>query len=79
MSRPLELKQKQITALCKGAKAAGYAPIVQIGNVWIRLVPEEQAIPPLEEKRADGNVSPEAFDTFDEYLAWRDRNGAGEN
>lgn len=53
MTRALPLKQKQITALCKGAKAAGYAPIVQIGNVWVRLVPEEHAIPAQPERSID--------------------------
>ena len=45
MSRPLALTQQQVRALCEGAKKAGYAPIVQVGNVLIRLVPEEHAIP----------------------------------
>lgn len=46
MSRALPITQAQITALCRGAEKAGYAPILQIGNVLIRLVPEEHAIPP---------------------------------
>jgi hypothetical protein len=45
MSRALPLTQRQVKALCEGAKKAGYAPIVQIGNVLVRLVPEEHAIP----------------------------------
>lgn len=45
MSRALPLTQRQVRALCEGAKKAGYAPIVQIGNVLVRLVPEEHAIP----------------------------------
>ncbi|MHA6684437.1 hypothetical protein [Mesorhizobium sp. A556] len=45
MSRALPLTQRQVRALCEGAKKAGYAPIVQIGNVLIRLVPEEHVIP----------------------------------
>ena len=43
--RALDLTQRQVRALCEGAKKAGYAPIVQIGNVLVRLVPEEHAIP----------------------------------
>jgi hypothetical protein len=39
--------------LCEGAKKAGYAPIVQIGNVMVRLVPEEHAIPQQEMKPVD--------------------------
>lgn len=53
MSRQLELSQRQVTALCKGAEKAGYAPIVQIGKVFVRLVPEIHAIPPQAEKRVD--------------------------
>lgn len=43
--RALDLTQRQVRALCEGAKKAGYAPIVQIGNVLVRLVPEMHAIP----------------------------------
>lgn len=51
MSKPLALTQRQVKALCEGARQAGFAPIVQIGNVYVRLVPEEHAIPPdLKEK-----------------------------
>lgn len=53
MTRPLDLTARQVTALCKGAKAAGYAPVVQVGNTWVRLVPEEHAIPPQEDRRLD--------------------------
>lgn len=53
MTRPLALTQRQIKALCEGAKQAGYAPIVQIGNVFVRLVPEEHAIPPQDQQAVD--------------------------
>lgn len=53
MSRALPLTQRQVRALCEGAKKAGYAPIVQIGNVLVRLVPEDRAIPPQDEKPVD--------------------------
>lgn len=46
VTRKLELSARQVTALCKGASKAGYAPIVQIGNTLVRLLPEEHAIPP---------------------------------
>jgi hypothetical protein len=46
MTRPLDLTRRQVQALCEGAKKAGYAPVVQIGNVLVRLVPEEHAVPP---------------------------------
>lgn len=53
MSRALALTQRQVKALCEGAKKAGYAPIVQIGNVLVRLVPEKHAIPPQQEGGID--------------------------
>ena len=53
MSRALAIPARQVTALCKGAAKAGYAPIVQIGNVFVRLVPEEHAIPPQDGKPVD--------------------------
>jgi hypothetical protein len=54
MTRALALSQRQVTALCKGAEKAGYAPIVQIGNVMVRLVPEIHAIHPQEPEKVDG-------------------------
>jgi hypothetical protein len=53
MNRPLELTQRQIKALCRGADKAGYAPILKIGNVIVRLVPKEIAtqLPTSEEPR----------------------------
>lgn len=53
MSRALALTQRQVRALCEGAKKAGYAPIVQIGNVLVRLLPEEHAIPEQPAPRVD--------------------------
>lgn len=53
MSRALALTQRQVKALCEGAKLAGYAPIVQIGNALVRLVPEEHAIPEQPNSRID--------------------------
>lgn len=46
MNRPLALTQRQVRAICEGAKKAGYAPVLEIGNVVIRLIPEDRAIPP---------------------------------
>lgn len=45
MARALALTQRQVKALCEGAKKAGFAPIVQIGDVLVRLVPEDKAVP----------------------------------
>jgi hypothetical protein len=43
MTRALPLKQKQVTALAKGAAAAGCIAEVKIGDVVIRLVPKGDA------------------------------------
>lgn len=77
MTRALALSQRQVRAICEGAKKAGYAPVIQVGNILVRLIPEIHAIAAQTEKPVDDDVSPEAFDTLDEYLAWRDRSGAG--
>lgn len=53
MSRALDLTQRQVRALCEGAKKAGYAPIVQIGKTLVRLVPEEHAIPTQDKAPVD--------------------------
>jgi hypothetical protein len=53
VTRALALTQQQVRALCEGAKKAGYAPIVQVGNVLVRLVPEEHAIPPQPDRAID--------------------------
>lgn len=55
MTRPLALPAAQVTALCKGAAKAGYAPIVQIGKVFVRLVPEKHAIHPQEDDGVDAD------------------------
>lgn len=41
MSRRLALPTSQVTAICKGAAKAGYIAEVRIGNVFIRLLPED--------------------------------------
>jgi len=53
MTRRLDLTQQQVRALCEGAKKAGYAPVVQVGNLLVRLIPEEHAIPPQAERPID--------------------------
>lgn len=53
MTRPLDLTQRQVRAICEGAKRAGYAPIIQVGKILVRLVPEEHVINPQAEKRVD--------------------------
>ncbi|MCA0276316.1 MAG: hypothetical protein LCH86_09945 [Proteobacteria bacterium] len=41
MTRALAIKQKQVTAICKGAAKAGYIPVVKIGDVVVQLVPAD--------------------------------------
>lgn len=53
MNRPLDLTQRQVRALCEGARKAGYAPVVQIGNALVKLVPEEHILPAQEKRRID--------------------------
>jgi len=43
LTRPLALKQKQVTAICKGAAKAGFVAEVKIGDVVLRLIPADQA------------------------------------
>ena len=53
MTGRLDLTQRQIRALCEGAKKAGYAPVVKIGKTLVWLVPEDRAIPELLTDRID--------------------------
>lgn len=53
MNRPLAITQRQVRAICEGARKAGYAPILEIGKVVIRLVPEELAPPPQAKQDVD--------------------------
>lgn len=53
MARRLDLPERQVTALCKGAAKAGYVPVIQVGNVLIRLVPEKHGIPPQPKGEVD--------------------------
>jgi hypothetical protein len=51
MNRPLDLTQRQIRALCEGAKKAGYVPLIEIGKTLIRLVPSDKLPMPGEKPR----------------------------
>lgn len=53
MTRHLDLTQRQVRAICEGAKRAGYAPIIQVGKMLVRLVPEDHAILPQEKTEVD--------------------------
>lgn len=53
MTRHLDLTQRQVRAICEGAKRAGYAPIIQVGKMFVRLVPEDRVINPQEQRPID--------------------------
>lgn len=53
MTRPLDITQRQVRALCEGAKQAGYAPVIYLGKTRIVLVPEDHAIPAQDRGRID--------------------------
>lgn len=58
MSRPLDITQRQVRALCEGAKKAGCVAVVQIGKSTVTLIPAEHAIHELE-KRSEVDVDAE--------------------
>ncbi len=74
MTRALALSQREARSLLRAAEAERGIIEVKIGDKVFRLIPECIAQAP---KPIDDDVSPEAFDTLEEYLAWRDRSGAG--
>ncbi|MCK4207215.1 hypothetical protein J3U99_20825 [Brucella pituitosa] len=49
MTKRLDITARQITAICEGAKKAGFIPEIKIGNAFIRLVPASQSTADLVE------------------------------
>lgn len=45
MTKPLKITERQVTALCIGAAKAGFIAEVKIGDVVVRLIPEDHAQP----------------------------------
>ena len=45
MTRALIIPARQVTAICKGAAKAGFIAEVKIGDVVVRLIPEDRAQP----------------------------------
>lgn len=76
MTQPLAIPQRQVTAICRGAAKAGFVAEVKIGEVVVRLIPEDRA---QAAAQFDIPETPEACTTLDEYRAWRDRSRAGED
>jgi hypothetical protein len=53
MNRPLEITQRQVRALCEGAKKAGYFPVLRIGKVVVELLPEDRIVRPQDDEPID--------------------------
>ncbi|MBZ3691034.1 hypothetical protein [Phyllobacterium calauticae] len=47
--KPLQITQRQIEALCKGAAKAGMRPEIRINNTYIRLVPNDHDSKPIDD------------------------------
>lgn len=43
MTKPIPLPSRQVTAICRGAAKAGFVAEVKIGNIVVRLIPEDHA------------------------------------
>ena len=77
--RPLDLTQRQVRAICEGARKAGFTPEIIVGKTVVRLVPDNRDVRPQVQSAVDAEPDPETFESLDDYLAWRDRNRAREN
>lgn len=53
MSKPLDMTERQVRAIIRAAKKEGYAPVVQIGNARMTLIPEDHAIHPQDDRTID--------------------------
>jgi len=53
VSRALDLTQRQVKALCEGAKKGGCIARVHLGKSVIELIPEDHAVLAQEEKAVD--------------------------
>jgi hypothetical protein len=51
--RPLLITQRQVKAICAGARKAGFAPVIEIGNIRIRLLPDDSFPPPEPEEKPE--------------------------
>lgn len=72
MTRALAISQRQAQTLLRAAEAEKAIVEVKVGETTFRLIPASlaQASRPIDD--------PDSFDTFEQYLAWRDGTGAGE-
>jgi hypothetical protein len=75
----LDLTQRQVRAICEGARKAGFTPEIIVGKTVVRLVPDNRDVRPQAQSAVDAEPDPETFESLSDYIAWRDRNRAREN
>lgn len=68
--RPLDITQRQIRAICKGAREAGFVATIQVGNTLVHLVPEDRAIPAAPTTPVDGD-EPTPSAAYEQWKAGR--------
>lgn len=73
MTRALAISQRQAQTLLRAAEAEKAIVEVKVGDTVFRLIPASLA---QAEKPVDGSPSHDAFDTIEEYEAWRQSEGA---
>lgn len=56
MTRALDLTQRQVRAICEGARKAGQKPVFRVGNVVVEFVPEDHDVRPQEQREVDGKA-----------------------
>lgn len=44
MTRALDLTQRQVRAICEGARKAGQKPVFRVGNVVVEFVPDNHDV-----------------------------------
>lgn len=42
MTKRLDVTARQVEAICLGAEKAGHIPVIEIGNLLVRLIPASQ-------------------------------------
>jgi hypothetical protein len=50
----LDLTQRQVRAICEGARKAGFTPEIIVGKTVVRLVPDNRDVRPQEDAKVDG-------------------------
>jgi len=50
----LDLTQRQVRAMCEGARKAGFTPEIIVGKTVVRLVPDNRDVRPQADAKVDG-------------------------